>query len=120
MEFNEMSDDQLQKALGLAYNAEALAKKQVAEAKKEWKSRHGDKVGVEYEAEGVSVFLSPNARWDEKTARDVLEAQGLSESVIAKMETTSLDRSKAEEMLPPRIFKMCQKAAAPKVNVRFT
>lgn len=120
MELNELSDDQLQRELGMAYNAEALAKKRVSAAKAEWRKRHGEKVGTEYEADGVNAFLSTNERWDEDTARKTLEAQGLPEHVIAKMETTILDRKKAEEMLPPRVYKMCQKASAPKFNVRFT
>lgn len=120
MEPQDMTDDQLQKAVGLAYNAEKLAKKQLADLKKEWLRRQGNTVGTQYEAEGVSVHLSDNARWDEATARRVLADMKIPADVIAKMEITVLDRKEAEDKLPPRVYRMCQKAHGTRFNVNFT
>ena len=120
MEPQQMNDDQLQKAVGLAYNAKKKAEKSYSELTAEWKRRHGLKIGTEVEGGGVQVFLSPNARWDENTARLALKAAKIPERVISQMETVSLDRKKAEEMLPPRVYQACQKESAPKFNVRFT
>ncbi len=120
MEPEEMTDDELQYAVGLAYNEEKLAKVKLANLKKEWLRRRGNLVGTEYEAEGVSVHLSSNSRWDEQTARKALAEMKIPDNVIAKMEVTMLDRKAAEDMLPPRVYRMCQKASAPKFNVNFS
>lgn len=120
MDPHEMSDAQLNKAVGLAYNAEKLAKKQLADLKKEWLRRQGSTVGTQYEAEGVSVHLSDNARWDEDTARRVLADMKIPADVIAKMEVTVLDSKAAKDKLPPRVYRMCQKVHGTRFNVNFT
>lgn len=119
MDPQQMDESQLQKALGLAHAAEAKAKKDLAELKREWISRHGGNAGTEYTSSGVQAFLSPNARWDESTARLALSEAGIPQKIISQMETVTLDRKKAEDMLPPRVYRMCQKASAPKFNIRF-
>lgn len=120
MDPQQMNNDELQTALGMAYLAKAKAEEDFDELKREWRKRHGNNVGNEREARGIQTFLSPNKRWDEGTARKVLAESGLSERMIAKLETTTIDRKKAEEQLPPNLYNMCQKEAAPKFNVRFT
>lgn len=120
MDPQQMDDDQLQKALGLTYNAQKRAEKDYKELQREWRKRHGSEVGNEYAAVGVQVFLTPNHRWDEATAREVLTASGLSDRMISKLEVTTIDRKKAEETLPPDLYAKCQKASAPKFNIRFT
>lgn len=114
-----MNDEQLGKALGLEYTAWKKAEKQFKELQSEWYSRHGREVGAEHAAHGVRVYLAPNRRWDEATARRALAEAGVSERVIRRMESTVLDREKAQEMLPPRIYKECQVDHAPKFMVKF-
>lgn len=120
MDPQQMNDAQLQKALGLTYNAKKKAEADLKELQREWINRHGNTVGAEFDMYGVQAFLSPNARWDENTARQALEAANIPERIIKQMETVSLDRKKAEEMLPPRVYRACQKESAPKFNIRFT
>jgi len=120
MDPQQMNDIQLQKALGLTYNAKKKAEADLKELQREWLSRHGKSVGAEFDGNGVQVYLSPNARWDEHQARKALTEAGIPERIIEQMEVTVLDRKAAEEMLPPRVYRACQKASAPKFNIRFT
>lgn len=120
MDIESMNDDQLQKAIGLEYTALKRAEKQYKELQSEWLSRHGREVGTEFAGNNVQVYLAPNNRWDEATARAALADAGVSPEAIQAMESTVLDSKKAREMLPPRIYKRCQAANAPKFMVRIT
>lgn len=119
MDIENMNDEQLQKAIGLEYTALNRAKKNYEAMKSEWLSRHGREVGAEFAGNNVQVYLAPNNRWDENTARKALFEAGVSDKVVQQMEATVLDRKKAEEMLPPRIYKRCQIPNAPKFMVKF-
>lgn len=119
MDAQDMSDEQLNKALGLEWLAKAKAEKQLKELQVEWKRRHGKDVGTEYNEGGVKIHLSPNVRWDEDTARERLSRVKNGAYVISQLEVTKLDSAKAKEMLPPAIYKECGKSHGSKFMVGF-
>lgn len=56
---------------------------------------------------GGAVRLSPNRRWDDDTAREVLGK--ISPDILKAITITKLDSRKAKEMLPPATYKQCMK-----------
>lgn len=119
MDLQSMTNEQLTEALGLAYLEQANAKKKFEELKDLWKKRVGNSVGDVCASGAVEVYLSPNNRWDEETARKVL-TEALSPEAVKGLEVTVIDSKRAKKELPPAWYEKCQKPGEPKMQVRFS
>jgi len=119
MDMQDMTDEQLNKAVGLEWLAKAKAEKRLKDLQAEWYRRHGKDVGTEYNASGVEIHLGINRRWDEDTARERLSRLKGADKVIRELEVTKLDSALAKKKLPPEIYEQCGKVHGVRFNVGF-
>lgn len=116
MNINQMSDETLNKRLGLAWVKKRQAEKELQELLSEWKQRHGKGVGTQCEAGGVSVKLTANRRFDAAYAAQYL-ADKLPPEVLESITKTVIDSKQAKEILPPKLYRECGRDFEPKVRV---
>lgn len=117
MNISQLSDENLNKRLGLAHNAKAKAEREYKELMEEWRRRHGEDVGTSFVAGGVSVTLGPNRRFNAEYAAEILKTK-LDPEVFAAISKTVVDSKKAQDLLPPKLYRDCSVEAAPKAYVK--
>jgi|SRR5690625_1107965 len=117
MNIEQMSDETLNKRIGLAHNAKAKAEKDLKELMVEWQRRHGEDVGTTMEAGGVRVQLNANRRFDAALAAELLPSRVPAE-VYDAITKTVVDTKEAKEVLPPKLYRECMKDFAPKTSIK--
>lgn len=117
MNIEQMSNETLNKRIGMAHNAKAKAEKELKELMSEWQRRHGEDVGTTMEAGGVRVQLNANRRFYANLAAELLPSR-IPAEVYESITKTVIDSKEAREVLPPKLYRECMKDFAPKTSIK--
>src|SRR5699024_5592145 len=117
MNSEQMSDETLNKRIGMAHNTKAKAEKELKELMSEGQRRHGEDVGTTMEAGGERVQLNANRRFDASLAAELLPSR-IPPEVHEPITKTVNDSNQAREILPPALYRECMKDFAPKTSIK--
>lgn len=117
MNIEQMSDETLNKRIGLAHNAKAKAEKDLKALMVEWQRRHGEDVGTAMEVGGVRVQLNANRRFDAALAAELLPSR-IPAEVYEAITKTVIDSKQAKDTLPPKLYRECMRDFAPKTAIK--